>query len=203
MTSHKLETIHLDDSFYNCRAFFLLDGRLLQFNIGTPNFNDYDEWRLDSIVYADEPYEPEANDVNLKPISNFPDIFLSDEEVEWLGHFFSPLSDKGFDTDKEADAFDEKSNELCDRINGAVNPFDYMGYERPLTSVYFTGETDNLTHYIFDETDVDKNDEPVFGIVFEVQTQQWEPKENITVHHGLYNMTIPAMEAIRTEYYKD
>lgn len=196
MKTYKLEPSHFQKSVFQCCASFLLDGRLIHFEFGTPNFNDYSEWRLDEIKFSDLPYDPSQNDEGfvLKPIQNFPHIELTERELEWLGHFFSFEMANGLDDDEQIEAFNNKSKELLDKYPNSVNPFDYIGLERPLTSVTYVETPNEMTHYIYDETGFDSNNEPEYSIVEEVLTSDWEMKEDITHHHGLYNLLIPIME---------
>ncbi len=203
MSKHKLQMIHLETGTFQCSAVFLLDGRLLNFEFGTPNFNDYSEWRLNDIKFSNLPYEPSGNDIELQPVDNFKTIELTDRELEWLGHFFSFEANKGFQDQKEVDAFDTISNQILEKHANSCDPWDYLGNDRPLTSVTYSDTPNELTHFIYDEVGIDKNDNPIFNQVDKVLTSEWEPKGDITLHHGIYDLIIPITEQVKEIYYNE
>lgn len=203
MSKHKLEMVHMHIGMFQGGAGFLLDGRLIHFQFGTPNFNDYNEWRLNDIKFSNLPYDPSQNDIELTPVDNFKTIELTDRELEWLGHFFSFEANEGFEEDKDADAFDAISNQILEKYPNSCNPWDYLGEERPLTSCTYSDNPNELTHFIYDEVNIDKDDNPVFRCVDKVITSEWKPKGDITLHHGIYDLIIPIMEQVKEIYYSE
>lgn len=204
MNTHKMKLIHHSASCYQIEATFLLNNRLLTLEIGTPNFNDYNEWRLSEIIFSSEDYKPEENEIELTPIENFPEFELTDDEVKWLNFFFQDeVFDVLYKTGKEKDDFDKKTELFLKQNPNFVDPFEYLGYEHPLISVYYEHRQDELTHYIRDETGVRSTGEPMHDVVDEIPSSEWENKDNITVHHGLYNLMIPIIEAISKNYYEN
>lgn len=65
MKNYTIKHIHQDVSHFNGRLYFTLDGRLLILTVGTPNFNDYGEWRLEEFKFSKFPYDPEGDEASV------------------------------------------------------------------------------------------------------------------------------------------
>lgn len=94
-----IKHIHASVGAFNGSLYFLVDNRLLRVGVGTPLFNDYNEWRLDEFTISSEPYNPEGNAVELQPFE-FSDIEIDDSDLRMI-EFGSKLSDVNYDFDEE------------------------------------------------------------------------------------------------------
>lgn len=79
MKNYTIKHIHQDVSHFNGRLYFTLDGRLLILTVGTPNFNDYGEWRLEEFKFSKFPYDPEGDEAPLTPYE-IEDIIINETE---------------------------------------------------------------------------------------------------------------------------
>jgi hypothetical protein len=87
----KIKHIHANVGVFNGTLFFVVDGRLLNVRVGTPNYNDYNEWRLSEFTLSTEPYNPEDNTVELTPY-NIEDIEIDESGLRML-EYGTKLSD--------------------------------------------------------------------------------------------------------------
>lgn len=79
----KIKHIHANVGLFNGSLYFLVDNRLLQVSVGTPHFNDYNEWRISEINFSLFPYNPKDNEVELTPFK-IKDIEINDEDLKML-----------------------------------------------------------------------------------------------------------------------
>jgi hypothetical protein len=84
MNDIEIKHIHADVTYFNGSLYFLVDNRLLVVHVGTPNFNDYGEWRINEFKLSKLPYNPLDNTVTLKPYDNFKSVFINKTDLEFL-----------------------------------------------------------------------------------------------------------------------
>ena len=82
----KIVHIHSNIGVFNGSVYFLIGDRLASIEVCTPNFNDYNEWRLRNFRISPEPYITE--DIKLTPYK-IPDYEIDEDEMEFLLKYFS------------------------------------------------------------------------------------------------------------------
>ena len=79
---NKVELIHIECGIYNGVAIYKIGDKLLPFELGTPHYNDYGEYRVDTdfkfIKSLNGGHERGYVPENVNPF-----IELSDEQLEW------------------------------------------------------------------------------------------------------------------------
>lgn len=119
MDNIEIKHIHADVGYYNGALYFVVDNRLLQIRVGTPNFNDYGEWRISEFFLSKLPYNPADNKVELKPYENIKSIFINQTDLEFLDLLsFSDNDDYTEDRAEKikqvlGDNFDEYTSEVA------------------------------------------------------------------------------------------
>jgi hypothetical protein len=114
----KITHIHARVGAFNGFLFFVVDGRLLRVDVGTPMFNDYNEWRISDWNMSKAPYNPDEDDVELTPYKNFPEIEITDKELRMLDTSTSISLGKITD-DSEVEAFNAEFPDV-DSISGVM-----------------------------------------------------------------------------------
>lgn len=107
MKKYILKNIHSSVGSLNGSLYFTLNERLLRIDIGTPNFNDYNEWRLEGINYSPLLYNEKENSGKLKPLG-MKNISLNCDDLIFL-EILSELinSDRFVMSDDELFLFNE------------------------------------------------------------------------------------------------
>lgn len=116
----EIKHIHADCNFFNGRLYFLVENRIMYVEVGTPNFNDYGEWRISGISYSKHQYNPGDNEVELIPYENIKPISINETDFEFLNY----ISKMGFNeeglSDEESKVFVEKFGEYNDELAGGM-----------------------------------------------------------------------------------
>lgn len=185
MSKNLIESVHSEVGHFNGSLYFKLNNRLLVLNVGTPSFNDYSEWRIGDMSYALKDYDPSGDEVELKPLTDFTPIQLSDKEVDFLDTFAT--------TEQSEEDFYLRCQDFKSKHNDAVSPWDYAG--EPLLASYFLKGESKMTHQIFKNTGFDNDGIPSWDLDFNVNSSNWVNKKDISVNQGIYNILIPIMEA--------
>ena len=110
----KAELIHIECGLFNGIANYKLGNKILRFELGTPNFNDYGEYRVNSEFEVLD-YDDKYRGCTWKN----QDIELSNEQANWwlndnresLGEYLSDCQMCGGKTEDGFSVFD-KNNEL-------------------------------------------------------------------------------------------
>ena len=98
MKQFEVKHIHASVSYFNGRLYFVIDNRLFWVDVGTPNFNDYGEWRLSEFKLSHLPYDPSTNAVELTPY-DIESFFITEEDLQFLDMI------SNINTDDDADLF--------------------------------------------------------------------------------------------------
>lgn len=109
----KITHIHARVGTFNGSLYFVIDGRLLRIEVGTPMFNDYNEWRISDWNMSKAPYNPEENDEELTPYKDFPEIEITEKELRMLDTLTSISFGKITD-DSEVEAFNTEFPDVSD-----------------------------------------------------------------------------------------
>jgi len=84
--SYKLVHKHAEVGHYNGWLYFEVNERLVRVGVGTPNFNDYNEWRLSEFAISEDKHDPKDDNIkpeNFKPL-NIPDIEIDDNGIRMI-----------------------------------------------------------------------------------------------------------------------
>lgn len=176
----QITSLHASIGTFNGTIYFLVDGRLLTMEVCTPNFNDYNEFRISDIRLAKKEYEPEGNTVYLTPYDIKP-FEIDEKELAFLDKWF---------TSSEIDFENEADNES--------SPFHYLDPNLPLTSCNFdTG----YRHAVFHKGDWQEELD-----CFKVRNDTWKltteiPKAKLYEDGGMYSLLAHISEGIFNNYY--
>lgn len=113
-----IKHIHATNSLLNPTFYFVLDDRLLSFDVCTPLFNDYGEYRLHFSNFSPLPYNPNDNSVELAPL-DIPDISVDDEVIKYFDLIQKRVSDIPLTESEEQylsykeDEYEFNSLEVC------------------------------------------------------------------------------------------
>jgi hypothetical protein len=187
MIKYKIEHIHADVSTFNGTLYFVVDNKLMLVSVGTPNFNDYGEWRISEITIAKNDYKPEDNDVAQLSPYDISSIEITEKELEYLKLFF--YDEKAFDSIDEH--IIKMENYLKDN-EGSECP---CLYQSSFCSGFFDGESE-LQHSIEEY----ENEERVND--YYVKTSDWKNKSSIVEKNGIFNILIPIMSGYVHSYLK-
>lgn len=122
---YSITSAHADIGAFNGYIYFIVNNKILSVEVCTPNFNDYNEFRLINLRVSGREYEPEENSTTPIPYI-ISDLVIDKEELEYLLKWFT--TDWG---DKEIDMDNLPKD----------SPFNYLDpYDNLLVSVnYDTG----------------------------------------------------------------
>ncbi len=81
MGNRVIKHIHATTNSFNPTVYFTLDGRLLSFEVCTPAFNDYNEWRVSFMGLTKLEYK-HNEEVQLNPLKGLSEIKIDDESYE-------------------------------------------------------------------------------------------------------------------------
>lgn len=150
----EIKHIHSNVGGYNGGIYFLVDGRLLYVSVGTPHFNDYNEWRISEFRLASEKYVAEDNEVELTPYEGFESVFINENDLEYLTTS-SKIFNINYDaTDEEAESFVKKFGEFDEELAGVLyKDFDDLHiYDKELDKEVYYLDWENSS-----DEDKDKN----------------------------------------------
>lgn len=120
----KLEILHYGKSAYNPSVYYKFDNRLIRFEVCTPNFNDYGEWRLTIDNISNDTYEPGNNTAVLEVLDGLKDFDLTTELVTFL-------NDMGilFQLEKEEESTknDKAYNSITEKYTNGI--YDFTHYD--------------------------------------------------------------------------
>lgn len=200
MTTNTIKHIHVTENLYQPSFYFVLNNRLLRFDICTPAFNDYNEWRIKEITFSKDNYKPDENEMELKPLTNISEITLTDKEFEFFELVFC---DNGTNYSTEMKKLHAKDNNVCEPYSYLYNGCSLFnfGFNQDKEPCFYLSEfkTSSSSIEAFDD-DFDIEDSFIDGAWME--EKNWQYKENITVPFGLYNLFIPLMKEIALNYEK-
>lgn len=177
----QITSVHANVGVFNGAVYLLVDDRLLSMTVCTPNFNDYNEFRLDNIRLAQENYQPEGNTVELAPYDIEP-FEIDEKELAFLDKWFAS---EEVEFENEEDYVD--------------SPFNYLDPNQPMVSCNFdTG----YRHAVFlkedwqEELDCFKTRDDTWKLINEI------PKAKLYEDGGMYCLLAHISEAIFKNYYK-
>lgn len=88
MKQYNIKCIHAGIGFFNGFIYFLLDNKLLSMEVCTPNFNDYNEFRISDFRLSNEDYKPEDNEIELTPY-DINEFAVDEDEVNFIKKWFT------------------------------------------------------------------------------------------------------------------
>lgn len=193
MRNLKLIPIHYDylNAFSN-QLYIELDKKLMVVDVGTPAYNDYNEYRLHNIFISLEDYDENDNEDNIKVVKpvDFPEISITETELEYLLLKFQKQDDKSYDLNYEK----FKLTHNCTDIDLATD-------EPLLSAVYYLeNENSKKSNIHFQTMKAVNNDnfkEPDYFDFKEdkcIQKNEWINKESLLKEQGIYNILIPIIE---------
>jgi hypothetical protein len=146
----EIKHIHSNVGVYNGSLCFAVDDRLLFVEVGTPHFNDFNEWRISEFRLSSDKYIPEENDVVLTPYEDFDSIFINEKDLEYLTTSSKIFNYKYEATDEETKAFEEEFGEFDEELAGVLyKDFDDLHI--------YNKETDSEIYYLDWANDENEN----------------------------------------------
>lgn len=181
MNQFTIKHIHAEVGNFNGFLYFTIDNKLMTVEVGTPMFNDFNEWRISGISIADQDYDPSQNTVELVPF-DIADIYINAEELTYLKTFFS-----------------EVEANIDEYLNHNPNAFEpFLNYDSFAAILYKEGLKHTINDY---KTVVVEDYKELQSIGYkEVLETEWVKKDNLMVKDGIYNLLIPIMEGYVKSY---
>lgn len=122
----EITPLHSGIGVFNGTLYFLLNERLLTIEVGTPNFNDYNEFRFRELMLSPEKYKPEENTIEIEPF-DFKPFTIDQKELEYLERWFS-------------------NNEIGEDEDISDSPYHYLDADTLMTSVNFVSGYKHMIH---------------------------------------------------------
>lgn len=89
----KIIHVHKSVGHYNGSICFLVKNKILSFEVYTQDFNSSGEIRMNFEFYANEDYNPNKNKVEPTPYDDFDDIFINEEDLNFLIELDKEIND--------------------------------------------------------------------------------------------------------------
>lgn len=188
MKKFNIEHIHADVKNFNGFLYFTVDNKLMRVEVGTPMFNDYNEWRIYEMSISEEDYEPRL-DKELSPFE-IADIEITENELEYLKLFFTSGKDQSFEERFYDEIFPNSDVEIPCLF---ANPFSAIIYEGNILKYGIYDFEKVKTEDVIDFKNTDFK---------EITKEDWINKESITEKNGFYNILILMMEGYVNSYLK-
>jgi len=138
-----IKHIHANVGIFNGSLYFTVDNRLLRVGVSTPNYNDYNEWRLDEWCLSKDPYNPDGNQIELSPYK-FIDIEINNIDLKML-EYSSSLSDLNNEYEIDSELIKSYSD-----IDLYLSGIKYSNNNR--MSIYIESKNDYINLDSFDES---------------------------------------------------
>lgn len=143
----KITHTHSNIGVFNGWVYFLIGDRLASIEVCTPNFNDYNEWRLRDLRISSEAYVTE--DVELTPYK-IPDYDIDEDEFNFLLKHF------------EAGSYDE------DDLQPDHPILQYLGEELMVSVNFEDGFKAYINEFGSYNTDLDKFDKSEWKLLSDI-----------------------------------
>lgn len=155
----EVKHMHENVGVFNGSLYFLIKEHLFRVDVGTPHYNDYNEWRLSDFTISQDPYDASGNEVELVPYEKFEPIFISEDDFNFLLTASKAMNgDLSEEEHEELNKKDSYFAEYGEELSGVrYKDFDDLHF--------YNQETDSEIYYL-DWVNKDENDKTPFEKIF-------------------------------------